>query len=332
MIAGEAVSQLNEVSSQIQDLDINQDPLGNYAVWTPEVQALGDQVSRWIKMDMPGATVVGLQRCGKTWACNYLANTLSDLVGYPLAIFIWMIPTVDIHRDRYFFQDRLVDSGCPATSHRDLAVLKERLFDHIAKRADRTGARRVIIIVDDSQNLELCQFESLMHCSNRLEAKNLRPFFLLVGQPELAETANDWRQKLGLQILGRFFTHIYQFRGVKLEDIGEILDSFELTNNLEKVKSSALNVVDEALLSGWKLSNIETPFKEAVNILLAKHNIQDTVRLPMQYLRGTIICLLNDMIENKINPNGINTAHVLDALNASGFPAVMVFYLEQTGT
>jgi len=202
-------------------------------------------------------------------------------------------------------------------------------YDHIARRADQTGARRVIIVVDDSQNLEKYQFETLMHCFNRLEAKKLRPFFLLVGQPELTETANSWRQRLGLQIVGRFFTQIYQFRGVKLDSLGDVLDSFVLTRKVDTL-SSTMNVVDEAVLAGWSLKEIEGHFKEAVNILLAQHNLQDTVRLPMQYLRATIICLLNELVEKKISPSSVNTSHLLHALSDSGFPGVMVFYVEES--
>ena len=306
----------------------NQDLLGNDAVWTPEIQLLGTTVARWIRLDLPGAIVVGKQRCGKTWACSYLEQVLPTLVGYPVATLTWKIPSVDVPRERPFYQDRLIDSGCTAVSHRDLAILKQRLFSYIVEHADRDRARRVVIIVDDAQNLLVEHYDMLMHCFNRLEGLRRRPFFLLVGQPELRNTASNWKEGNALQIVGRFFTHIYQFRGIGLDDLEVVLESFVFTVQGRTLQSTPLTTGLELTDGDWNLVAIADPLREAIHLLLAKQNISETVRLPMQYLRACVLSLLNYLVENKVSPTKVSTALMLHCLNESGFPSVMLCYVE----
>lgn len=323
----EHTNQLSEDELETDKNDFDQDLLGAEAVWTPEIQALGEKVSRWIKMDLPGAAVIGLQRCGKTWACSYLSETLANLVGYPLAIFMWLIPKNEIQRERAFYQDRLSDSGCNANAHRDVSILKNRLFNHIAECADHIGSKRVIIIVDDSQNLQNADVEILIHCFNRLEILKLRPFFLLVGQPELSETAVEWSKMKRMQAIGRFFTHIYQFRGVDLSDLDKVLESFNVVKRRDGTSTSMLNSVDIAISEGWVLKDINNYFVEAVNIALAAHNLSN-IRLPMQYIRAAVLWLLNEFVSKQISPKKISTSHLLEALNESGLLSVLIYYSE----
>src|SRR5260370_22889012 len=93
------------------------DPLHDGAIWTPEIERFGQQVARWIRIDIPGATAYGKMRVGKSLALKYLSETLSSLVGYSVEVVIWEIAKNSSDRPRDFAQARMIQSGHHAISH-----------------------------------------------------------------------------------------------------------------------------------------------------------------------------------------------------------------------
>ena len=87
--------------------------LGEWPVWTPEIETLAGAVCANLRMDLPGMAVYGFQRTGKTTACNYLLQVLSDTVGVPLGMVTWRIPG-STSTEVNFLKERLLQSGCKA--------------------------------------------------------------------------------------------------------------------------------------------------------------------------------------------------------------------------
>lgn len=56
--------------------------LPDVTVWTPEIDRLAQQIAKWIRMDLPGGTVFGQQRNGKSRAVIYLGKILAEILGY----------------------------------------------------------------------------------------------------------------------------------------------------------------------------------------------------------------------------------------------------------
>ncbi len=225
------------------------DLLGDDPVWTPEIQLLADAVRVGYRLNFRGMAVDGRQRCGKTHACHYLRDTLAETMGYPVATFLWSIPEFAT-TERDFVQERLRDSGCHSISHRDIAVLRGRLYDHIAETAISMGGHRAIIIVDEAQNLTRQQYHYLHHTDNNLEKRKIRPFFVLIGQPELRTMTSSWAQSNGFQVVGRFFTRQHQYNGIALADLPLIVEGFD-----EPVggasEATYAHALPEAYRAGW---------------------------------------------------------------------------------
>jgi hypothetical protein len=303
------------------------DPLDETVIWTPEIERLAQTVARWIRLDTPGGVVFGKQRNGKSSACEYLTAVLTSIIGYPIATVSWSIPSNHSPREREFTQERLLQSRCGAIAHRDVAVLRGRLLEHIAQLADSLCARRVIVVIDEAQNLEPEHYGYLVHCFNELVQRQLRPFFLLIGQPELENARNTWEKSRSHQIVGRFHVNKHVFRGIAAADMGEVLSEFDKPSPPESI-SPVARVLPAAYAAGWSLAKLEPVLREALELAKALHNLTGEVRIPMQYLRSSVLAFLYWAIETRMNPADASSALLLRCLRDSGFLSVITYYIE----
>lgn len=303
--------------------------LPNTVVWTPEIDRLAQQVAKWIRIDQPGGTVYGAQRNGKSRACSYLAGTLGSVLGYEVAVLHWTIPDQieSKQTEREFVQEQLQQSNCPRVSGRDLAVLRRRCHSHLVELAHGCGSRRLIILIDEAQNLTRKQYGYLIHTFNSLEQLGIHPFFLLVGQPELRNTPGSWAEASGMQVLGRFFSREHLYRGVDVSEITMVLQAFDVPveNDTESVFA---RVFPDAYAAGWSLEKLGKPFEEAMAITMRQHNISNGLRLPMQYLRSTLLEVLHEALDNRKAPEMLTSTDMLTALDASGFLRVLAYYVD----
>lgn len=301
----------------------------NVTVWTPEIDRLGQSVGRWVRMGLPGGTVYGQQRNGKTRACSYLVQFLPEVLGYQMEVLHWTVPEQIESKvsEREFNQEFMQQSDCNRVSSRDISVLRKRFHTHLVDLAIGAGSKRIVIIVDEAQNLFRAQFGYLIHCFNCLEKLGVHPFFLLVGQPELQNTPVSWAEASGMQVLGRFFAREHRYRGVDRIEVGAVLDSFDMPADGETSGDLAKSYPGE-YESGWSLRKLAPFFVEAIDMVMQQHNVQSGLRLPMQYFHATLLGLIYRVMDEKISLSQINTPMVLTALKESGFLNVLAFYVD----
>lgn len=302
------------------------DLLGETPIWTPEVQRLITSACTQIRLGFPGMAVDGQQRCGKTSACEFLRDALPEALGYPIVTVMWTIPEM-AKTERDFVQERLRESECHAVSHRDIAVLRNRLFDHLADLAAQAGGRKAGIIVDEAHNLTREQYHYLIHCDNALRLRKVRPFFVLVGQPELRSTTSSWMKSSGYQVVGRFFARQHKYMGIAVADILQVVQGFD-EPEFEGDQSTYAKALPDAFASGWRLSQVAPLLVEAISSIAAKHNITSGVRVPMQNLRAMLLSILWHYIDTKRNPATFDMKTALGAVHDSGFPSVMEYYVD----
>ncbi len=298
-------------------------------VWTPQVDSLVRKVRRWIQMDLPGGAVVGAQRTGKTKACQFMVGTLSDLLGYQLAIIHFVISgQVEAKKtERDFFLELMGQIGCQTTAARDTSILRKRCLRHLSEMAAKSGSGRIVILVDEAQHLSKAQYDILIYIFNMLEQARLKPFFLLVGQPELRGTRDLWREASDMQILGRFFARLHVFRGVGKDEVKLVLEAFD-TPASEGGDSPFAKFVPGAYASGWRLVRLAPAFERALSMLMARQGITEGLRLPMQDLRTTLLGLIYQVQEEGLALEHIDEAMVFHMLQETEFFGLLSRYLD----
>lgn len=324
----DSTAQPNDSSSgRLPTVDI----LDDAAVWTPEIQELAHAITEQIRLDQPGMIVNGPPRNGKSRACCYVAAILSDCVGYPVTVFTWTIPqSLTGVSARVFLQERMIQSDCLAVTHRDLAVLRNRHITHMSERANADGARRIVIIVDEAQNLWHEDYGALVFFFNELERRRLRPFFLLVGQPELGKQADQWMTEDAQQMVGRFSTRTHAYLGIRLDDLEEVLTGFDDDGDGPEA-TAAFRTSPKAYAEGWRVAELAPLMRDAVKRLGKSHNVQEEIRLPMQYLRSCLLAMLYRIVQRGMNPRAFQLADAIECVKSSNFGKVMNYYI-RTGS
>jgi len=285
--------------------------------------AIGEQ----IRLDSPGMMVSGAQRNGKSSACAYLAAVLPSVIGYPLHVVIWNIPGDEKYTLRAFLQERLAQCNYDAISHRDVAVLRKRLIDVLVERTAQRAARRIVMIVDEAQNLSHEDFKRLVHIFNELNSRSIRPFIVLVGQPELKNLTDQWTAMNSMQFVGRFCSRKHDFLGIDLADLEAVLAGFDDEEDPEV--SAAFRVAPRAYSEGWRIAHLAPLIVDAVRAVSDKQNIQESVRLPMQYLRGCLLSMLYRIVQDGMRPQLFPPAMAIQCLIDSGFADVLQYYIRK---
>jgi hypothetical protein len=308
------------------------DPVGllpNVTVWTPEIDRLCATVARWVRMDLPGGTVYGQQRNGKTRAAQYLASAIGSVLGYSIAVLRWIVPEQleSKQTEREFVQEMIQQSGCMRVSGRDLAVLRRRCHTHLVDLAKAAGSKRLIVIIDEAQNLTRSQYGYLIYCFNALEQLGIFPFFLLIGQPELRNAPESWSEANGMQVLGRFFAREHIYCGVQIGEIESVLQAFDVPGEGESGPSLA-RIFPAAYAAGFELQKLAPAFVEAMELVMKHHNIPGGLRLPMQYLRASLLGLLHRVQDDQLSLTHVTSAMVFNALKEVDFFKVLPYYVD----
>lgn len=211
---------------------------------------------------------------------------------------------------------------------RDMGVLRGRLFDHLASLAQSQGAHRLVLLIDEAQNLTRSEYGQLVYIYNELERRGLNPFMMLIGQPELLELSTRWLRAETLQFLGRFSSTTHEFQGIGLDDIGEVLSGFD-DDSEGPESSAAYRTSPGAYAEGWRVAQLSGAMRLCVENLLHAQDITQPVRLPMQYLRSFLAAILYRIHQDRIEPQLLPEAVAAACLKASGFFAVIRFYAVQ---
>jgi len=302
------------------------DILDDAAIWTPEIERLVQAIVEQLRLDQPGMIVSGPQRNGKSSACGYVAAILSDVVGYPVTTFTWTMPEEPAKSNRVFIQERMLQSNCGAVAHRDVAILKNRLITHMVERAAAESARRVAIFVDEAQFLSRSDYGALVFIFNELERRRVRPFFVLVGQPELKRVADDWLSEDKQQMVGRFSTRRHDYDGIHPDDLEKVLAGFDADDEGAE-NTAAYRAAPQAYAEGWRVEQLAPLMRDAVRAVAKQQNVAEDVRLPMQYLRSCLLAMLYRSIQRGMRPESLQLADAIDCIRASNFASVLQYYV-----
>jgi len=309
-----------ELVSEVFDSDI----LGDTDVWTPAIDRLISSVSRWIRMDSPGAAVYGPQRTGKTHACQFLQAALPTLFGSTITVLLLTLGG-GVKSERAFLQHVMANVKCKSYLSRDDEVLRDRLGEHLYDTAIANGSKRIVLVWDEAQKLTEPQYGWLISLFNELEHRKLRPFFLLVGQPELRDVSQAFRSIGSQHVIGRFFSNQVEFAGIEDSELREVLRALD-TEDADG--TGPRRYMPTQYAEGFELESLAEPLAQALDVLRNRHQLVQGVRLPMQYLRSAVLVALMKIMHGEVDHRNVSSATMLDCLKETGFLNVVVVYAE----
>lgn len=295
---------------------------GKYLVSTNEIDRMYQTVIKWIENRIPGTIIYGRPRLGKTRAISYLINCLPQDFGENMPIYHIRCRKYKNPNENFFFEDLLNSVGHSIISNGKPNMKRTRLLRFLVERADFSGTNKIVFFIDDAQRLAEIHYDWLMDLYNDLDHYGITLTTILVGQKELVHQRSAFISGEKFQIVGRFMSQEYQFKGIEtLNDLRICLMGYD--NYCEFPSNSNWSFTkyffSESFIRGYRLQNSAEELFQIFIDLRREYGLPQKVEIPMQYVTLTIEYALKHFGENGLDLQVIEKTHWQEAINNSGY-------------
>ncbi len=281
-------------------------------IWTPEIVG-----------DMRGGLIKGLPLIGKSHFLLFARKVIPSMLGGGVCVHLWSFLGYACGGKEDVLRSLLLQSGCRAVGARSPAILLARLVDHLASAAHAINASRVLLFVDELQELPIEMYPLLMSITSALQTEGLLPCCISMAQTEIQGRIDELHDQAKLQLIGRFFSQVETYQALSLDD------AVETIKNLDSSQGLTAKWFPELHASGWNLEKLGGPLRESVDLLRAERGLAQQCLLPFSHLRPAIKYMLRTLIQAEDRSKGLTTEQVCDCLVRTGYPAVMHHYISQ---
>lgn len=255
----------------------------NRPIWTPEIERKAMVVAEWVECELEGAHIWGIQRVGKSEFAKYIEQVLPSMLP-ATAVFIFEFLLVKPKTAEAVLKKCLLNLDSTAAAGRELVTIYSRVLGLIVAKCKALSARRVVLIIDEMQNIPHELYPVFMSLASDVRKAGFVPHMLSIGQPEMKTTIDLAFQNNYLQTIGRFFQGMAIYHGLTIEDIAALLKNME-GDDLEFTTRH----FPERARQGWSITELARPMEEAVTALMTEDNLAaNAVRLPFAYLRPAL--------------------------------------------
>lgn len=304
---------------------LSHDLIDDASIWTPEIELLTQTVANAMRLDQTGIIVPGHPRVGKTKAIGHLMQVLPEQVSQPIYALHWVTPQGTIPSDNDLLQEYARQSGCNRFGGKKTTHVRSELIRFIVGEAARITARRVLLAIDEAQQLDDLCFGQIVHIYNELEARSFKPFVLLVGQPELALREGQWLERGQLQFIGRFACKTHPFSGIRLKDLEAVLECFDDESDGAE-QCPAHRTSPSAYLEGWRVKELAPLIVQAIKTICLQQGTTAEIRIPMQFLRSSLLGVLHHIRQSRKHPREVDLEIVIQCIVNNNFGKVLQQY------
>ena len=259
-----------------------------FNIATQTILNLQMQVGKWMKYGNTGAIIYGRPRVGKTRAILYITRELQEKYGPELPVYVYNVTSHAVS-DKKFYQELLLAVGHPEFEKGTTTVLKNRLLNSLVASASVTKSKKVVLFIDEAQNMSVNDFEWLMDIYNNLSLWDIHMVSFLFGSLELKSLKSALIMAQKKQIIGRFMVDEFNFKGIMgARYIAVTLLNFDtpISNNGELLTLTQV-YFPEAFADGHRISACASEIMEAFAEVMKEHNIHID-DIPMQYYMGAL--------------------------------------------
>ena len=260
-----------------------------YRVPTPSIAAFRTLIDECLFLYISGALIHGRPRMGKSYAIEFVRRDLEQ--RFPkLSIYKMRCTRSQAPSENSFFATLLNVAKHPAQSSASKAALRGRLVHKLRQVADQRGDDRVVLFIDEAQNLREIEYEWLRDVHDELENHELRLFTFLVGQTQLLAQKSVLQAQDKDQIVARFMVEELAFKGIASG--GECSAVMAAYDHGEYPAQSGWNYtrfyVPQAYSAGLRLGESGARLWEAFSDAHITARLEGPVEIPMKYFTSAI--------------------------------------------
>lgn len=176
---------------------------------------------------------------------------------------------------------------------------EEALVKRAESEAHELGVHRILVLIDEAQELSTEQLLGLKKFMQVLINRGLSTFLLLFGQPEILAMPSRLAGADRTSLVDRFFLRKHRLRGLRRPEFTQFLASFDQTVWPEpNGPSYTAHYLPDLWAQGWKMASQSNHFQRALhNIARTFHRDPDDI--PVKYLAFAATKLLFNANETR---------------------------------
>lgn len=214
---------------------------GNFLIPTPQIQELSQTIQWWLENRITGAVIYGKPRIGKTSAMMLIGETLLKGV-YNIPYFYMSAVQESKPSESSFYSNLLQAVNHPKPNNQNKAQKRIQLLDYFLVIARDSQQDRLVLMIDEAQNLTEYHYDWLISLYNELYFRDVQLITFLVGQEQLNLQKQTFLEMGMAQIVGRFMVDSQEFYGIRSKhEIKEVLKAFDSKIEFPEGESVTLN-------------------------------------------------------------------------------------------
>jgi hypothetical protein len=256
----------------------------NYVIPTASLERWVNAVLRWSSTNVLGAITPGRPRIGKSWAIRYFAENHRALLKGDVSVVTIEIAPHRSTTEKMLYGDGLRSMGYPTTKG-DPEVRRSLFIGRLVEAAGQSALRKVIVIVDEAQNLDSFTLSLLSSVHNELVRNHkVACMWLLVGQEELRSFRQTLIAEGKKQLVARFLRGTLEFGALRANDDFRYCVSCydKLRFPEEDGPTYTGHYAPEAVAAGYSLKSDVDLILETLQEVAAVHGIRRCDELSME--------------------------------------------------
>ena len=270
---------------------------GHYAIFTPPINEFFGMVCEWIDSNISGGFVYGPPRQGKSRAVKYwIEHLLAERYGALLPFFHMNYKYHDRFSEVEFLAELLQACHHRFAQTGTRMTKLDRLVKLFATRARNAGSNRVVLMIDEAQNMREQSYRTLCNLQNELDELGIQLTVISVGTQDLVYQHSVFSQGGDLHLVGRFMLRQAAFRGLRcVQELAYVLNAYDMET--EWPVGSGLSYTHyffpRAFETGFRLS-LFAPEMWRIYEELAPPKLQSNLEVAMEHVAKPIETLFRE--------------------------------------
>jgi len=269
-----------------------------YAVYTPPMHEMINQIGDWIDQQRPGGYIYGASRLGKSRCVQWhLAGALQDRFKTVLPLVVWCRRPDSQTSEAAFWHQLLLASNfefavpLKVPKRSDAIFLCKQRFITIAKSA---GRNYVVLLIDEAQDLTLREWKWLVGLQNQLDYEGYLLSVFSIGSHQLGYKHEYMASTGNAHIAARFMSAHARFHGIRsIDEIEYVFDGYDVDSEWPSgSRISFLQYFSPKDFGTGKRLRDNAPLLWKALLELSPNQNKKYLEFPMEHIAKTIEAML----------------------------------------
>lgn len=300
---------------------------GEYAIYTPPIDAFGKQIAEWIDNQVSGAYFYGVPRLGKSRAVRFwLQQLMEERYGKSFPLFRWVRRHHQQVSEGEFWSELLQAVNCRYWENGKRQQKLDRLLMLLRTTAVRCRTNLIVLMIDEAQTMGPSEWRWLANLQNGLDDAGYRLTIFSIGSHELAYQHESFLLGGDSHLTARFMVQSARFRGIQSpEELAYVIRSYDEDSVWPDDSQTSYTeyFVPDAFEHGFRLAATAHVLWQVLINLSEGSKTRQGPELPMQHIARACEYVLRHGAQGESVDNLVSEAGWQAAAKQTGFASHM---------